>query len=140
MIETDKTIITKELTQDKEMKMAIDDAELKVAKEKHDLDNMIFSKYINWKLNTSPNSLLNTSIFKDEMDNIDKSSKLHPMIDECRKLISQKKMFDAKIMYNKIKARFESSEMDKIERNMVYNSLRALYNEIKLAQLTYVDD
>jgi len=62
------------------------------------------------------------------------------MIEECRRLIFQKKMFDAKVMYNKIKVHFESSEMDKTERNMVYNSLRALYNEIKLAQLTYVED
>jgi hypothetical protein len=140
VVQTDKNIIDKELTQDKELKDAIENAEARVSIEKRNLDSMIFSKYIEWKLNSAPNSLLSTSLFKDEIDSMDTNNKLYPMISECKKLISQKKMLDAKKMYNKIKDLFESSDLSKVDKSMIYNSLRALYNEIKLAELTYVAD
>lgn len=140
LVQNDKNLIDKEIVKDKELKMAIDSAEARIAKEKHDLDNMIFSKYIEWKLNSSPGSLLDMSTFKEEIDNMYKNNKVYPMIDECKRLLLKRKMFDAKVLYNKIKTLFETSELDNIEKTMIYNSLRALYNEIRLAELTRVDD
>jgi RNA polymerase-interacting CarD/CdnL/TRCF family regulator len=50
-------------------------------------------------------------------------------------MIMQGDISNAKKIYNAIKKSFESSKFSVIERKMLYNNIRALYNEIELASI-----
>ena len=130
MVEEKKKALNETLYEDQELKQAIDQSELKLSQERENLDNMIFSKYIKWKL-TEPKDTENISeILRDP-----KVEEIDNMIVECRSKVLDGKIIDAKRMYNAIKHKFETYQIDDYNRSMLFNSIRELYGDIQIAVL-----
>ncbi len=130
MVEQKKQALNERLYEDKELKHAIDQAEMKLSQERENLDNMIFSKYIKWKL-TSPDDTENISEILKEP----KVEEIEKMIVECRGIILKGNINEAKRMYNIIKHKFETYSIDDYNRSILFNAIRELYSDIQIAIL-----
>ncbi len=128
-LENNKNIITKELIEDKELKLAIDKAELELTSEKENLDNMIFSKYLENKLkNIKPGYLNKEDDWKNEL----KSHPLYRDIFDCRKVLLENDIVKAKSLYNLIRKSYDTIDSRKDEKEALYTAIRELYNDIQL--------
>src|SRR3989339_126519 len=127
-MEQKRNYVDKMFTEDKELQKAISNAELRLGKKREQLDNMIFSKYIEWKLKQPDSSEDVTKLFTNP-----KIDGLKKLIRECRKLIARDDIHQAKASYNNVKSLFES--MESKDKEMFYNIVRELYNDIQLAAM-----
>mgnify|MGYP000103159895 CR=1 FL=1 len=125
-----KEALNDTLYEDRELKRAIENAESKLAEERTNLDNMIFSKYIKWKLSGAEDNESITEILKDP-----KVDEINNMIVECRSKVLNGNIIEAKKMYNAIKHKFETYNIDDYNKNMLFNSIRELYSDIQIAVL-----
>jgi hypothetical protein len=124
----------KELTEDRALKQSITDSEKKLYEEKENLDKLIFSKYIDAKLkNITPGPMPHPT--KQDLNIEFENSEIYRLIKECKKLVSDKRIPDAKRMYNTIKILFENGSYDAIQRDMLFNTIKALYNDIQIASV-----
>jgi len=128
-VDESKRFVEKELTEDKELKQAIAAGEQSLAKEKENLDNMIFSRYIDSKLKSiKPEYLEKRQDWKAELH----SNPLYAQISDCRKLLLQRNINEAKSLYNNIRKSYEQVQTTKKEKEALYNAIRELYNDIQL--------
>jgi len=128
-VDTSKKFVEKELTEDKELKDAITKAEISLKQEKENLDNMMFSKYINTKLKSiKPDYLEKREDWKTAL----KSNPLYADISQCKKLLVQRNISEAKTLYNTIRKAFEQVQATKSEKEAMYYAIRELYNDIQL--------
>lgn len=130
MVAKKKQALNETLYEDRELKHAIESAESKLAEERANLDNMIFSKYIKWKLSGSEDNERITDILKDP-----KVDEINNMIVECRSKVLNGKISEAKRMYNDIKHKFETYQIDDYNKSMLFNAIRELYSDIQIAIL-----
>lgn len=130
MVEQKKQAVNERLYEDRELKHAIDNAEMKLSEDREKLDNMMFSKYIKWKLSEPDDSEKITDILRNP-----KVEEIDNLIVNCRSLLLNSKINDAKKLYNVIKHKFETSEIDAFNRSSLFNSIRELYGDINLAAL-----
>jgi hypothetical protein len=130
LVEQKKHALTERLHEDKELKYAIDQSELKLSEERENLDNMIFSKYIKWKLSEPTDAETISEILKDP-----KVDEINNMIVECRSKVLNGNIVEAKRMYNAIKHKFETYTIDDYNRTTLFNSIRELYGDIQIAVL-----
>ena len=128
-IEQNKKFIRKELSEDKELKRAIERGEVTLKKEKENLDNLVFSKYIEKKLKAIKPEYIET---KQDMKIDLESNPLYDQIKQCRQVLGQGNIKTAKEEYNSIKRSFEYSRLQKKEREALYTAIRELYNDIQL--------
>lgn len=137
-IQKNKKTLRRDIDEDKDLRISIKKAENKLYKEKENLDNMIFSKYIESKLSSiRPKSMIKTEMARDDFDIKVETQQIYELMTECKNKLLQKDISNAKKIYTSIKKLYEKTKFDKIEKDMVYNSIRALYNEI---QLTIVEN
>lgn len=130
MVAQKRQALNETLYEDRELKHAIDYAESKLAEERANLDNMIFSKYIKWKLSGSEDNESISDILKDP-----KVDEINNMIVECRSKVLNGNISEAKKMYNEIKHKFETYQIDHYNKSMLFNSIRELYSDIQIAAL-----
>jgi len=128
-VSIDAKNVEKELAEDKELKDAISKAELSLTDEKANLDKMIFSKYIENKLKSIKPSYLET---KQDWKVALKSNPIYEQISQCRKLLVQRNLNDAKKQYNDIRKAYDQVDAPKKEKEALYNAIRELYNDIQL--------
>jgi hypothetical protein len=134
-IDKDRKILKKELHEDKELKKAISGAEIRLKQEHENLSKTIFSKYIESSLgNVKPGFGVNEPTSVD-FNMAYEGDGIYSSIKDCKAMIMQGDISNAKKIYNAIKKSFESSKFSVIERKMLYNNIRALYNEIELASI-----
>ncbi|MEM4637792.1 MAG: hypothetical protein QXK76_02065 [Candidatus Woesearchaeota archaeon] len=118
------------IEEDVELKNAIEESEKKLAEERANLDNMIFSKYIKWKLSDDKEKEDISEILKNpEVDEINN------LIVECRTKLVNNDFKEAKRIYNIIKNKFENSKIDDYNKSLLFNSIMELFNDIKIAML-----
>ena len=91
---------------------------------------MIFSKYIAWKL-TEPDDNSNIS----ELIKNPAADEIRSIISECRTMLLQGKLYEAKKIYNSVKYKFENSDIDEFSKATLYNEIRQLYSDIELAEI-----
>jgi hypothetical protein len=128
-LDNTKKTVDKELSEDMGLKQAIDAAELKLARERENLDNLIFSKYVENRLKSiKPEYLEKQDDWKAEL----KSNPLYAQISNCRQLLSQHKIDEAKVLYNSVRKSYDIIQVTKTEKEALYNSIRELYNDIQL--------
>ncbi|HYD03081.1 MAG TPA: hypothetical protein VEC16_02175, partial [Alphaproteobacteria bacterium] len=128
-IDKNKQKVETELTEDKELKNAILNAEKALIEEKKNLDNLIFSKYIENKLkNIKPETLSSSEDWRTELN----SNPLYKQINQCKALLSQRKVNDAKSLYNQIRQAYENAQVSRKEKEALYVAIRELYNDIQL--------
>jgi hypothetical protein len=128
-VDVNKKHIDKELNEDKELKTAINKAEAALVKEKENLDNMIFSRYIENKLKSiKPEYLDKREDWKTEL----KSNPLYEQINHCKKLLSQHSLAEAKSLYNSIRKAYDQVHTSRKEKEALYTTIRELYNDIQL--------
>lgn len=130
MVAQKRQALNETLYEDRELKHAIDGAESKLAEERSNLDNMIFSKYIKWKLSGSEDNESISEILKDP-----KVDEINNMIVECRSKVLNGNIGEAKSMYNAIKHKFETYHIDDYNKSMLFNAIRELYSDIQIAIL-----
>jgi hypothetical protein len=128
-IDVNKKTVERELSEDKELKDAISKAEVSLAHEKENLDKMIFSKYIENKLKSiKPEYLEKRQDWKVAL----KSNPLYEQMSQCRKLLMQRNLVDAKKQYNDIRKAYEQVNAPRKEKEALYTAIRELYNDIQL--------
>jgi hypothetical protein len=133
-VEKARSRIRRELTEDRELKHAIQKAEQRITREKKNLDNMVFSKYIESKLKSIvPDTIAKDIILPDSSLNPE-AIRIYNMIENCKSMLSQN-IPQAKREYNHIKRLYENGRFDKYDRAMIFNALRYLYNDIQLATI-----
>jgi len=121
--------IEKELVEDRELQTAIGKAEDSLVREKANLDNMIFGKYIEKKLRSiKPEYLEKKQDWKVALH----SNPLYEQISSCRKLLSQKDIEGAKSAYSDIRRAYNSLQTSRKEKEALYTAIRELYNDIQL--------
>jgi hypothetical protein len=130
LVEQKKHALNERLHDDLELKQAIDQSETKLSQERENLDNMIFSKYIKWKLSDSKDAETISEMLKDP-----KVDEINNMIVECRSKALSGNVVEAKRMYNTIKHKFETYSIDDYNRSILFNSIRELYGDIQIAVL-----
>lgn len=130
MVEQKKQALNERLYEDKELKQAIDQSEIKLSQERENLDNMIFSKYIKWKLSEPTDSENISDILKNPL-----VDEINNMIVDCRSKVLNGNITEAKKMYNAIKHKFETYNIDDYNRSMLFNAIRELYSDIQIAIL-----
>ncbi|MGV8141448.1 MAG: hypothetical protein ACP5NW_03335 [Candidatus Woesearchaeota archaeon] len=128
-VEQSKATIERELHDDTELKDALTAAEAKLSDEKQNLDNLIFSKYLESNLkNIKPE-------YADKKQDWNNESKSHPLygqITQCRQLLLQMKMTEAKALYNNIRRAYEQIPNSSGDKEGLYTAIRELYNDIQL--------
>jgi len=128
-VDKNKTQISRELGEDKELKYAIDRAQSTLIKERENLDNTIFSKYLDNKLTSiKPEYLEKKQDWKAEL----LSNPLYERIAHCRELLEQHDIDGAKSLYNNIRKDYAEVHASQREKEALYTSIRELYNEIQL--------
>ena len=128
-IEHNRTVIDKEFSEDKELKHAIEGAETELVREKENLDNLIFSKYLENRLKSiKPEYLEKQDDWKTEL----KSNPLYKQIFACRQALVQHNITEAKVLYNAIRRSYDSLNVTRKEKEALYTALRELYNDIQL--------
>lgn len=130
LVEKKKEALNTRLYEDKELKQAIDEAEIRLSQDRENLDNMIFSKYIQWKLSEPDDTKQITDILKNPL-----VEDINNKIVECRAKLLSGKILDSKKMYNDIKYLFETSDIDDYNRSLLFNSIRELYSDIQIASI-----
>ena len=128
-IDSSKSFVESELTEDKELKSAIEKAEKSLVQEKENLDKMIFDKYLNNNLkNIKPEYMQTRQEWKIALRN----NPLFDQISQCRKLLIQRNIIGAKKLYNDIRKAYDEVEAPAKEKEALYTSIRELYNDIQL--------
>ncbi len=128
-IDENKKAVEKELNEDKELKQAITAAEQKLIEEKENLDKAIFNKYLENKLKSiKPEYLEKRSDWKAELQ----SHPLYAQISQCKQLLSQRNINEAKSLYNVVRKSYEQVQTSPKEKEALYYVIRELYNEIQL--------
>jgi hypothetical protein len=128
-IEVNKNIIIKEFNEDKELKLAIERAESDLISERENLDNLVFSKYLENRLkNVQPAYLKKEDDWRAEL----KSHPLYQDIFNCRRVLAQNDILQAKSLYNAIRKSYDLIDSTKKEKEALYTALRELYNDIQL--------
>jgi hypothetical protein len=65
-----------------------------------------------------------------------KKDSLYQLIDTCKDLVTNNKITEAKVFYNQIREKYYDKEFsDTKEKEAVHNLIRALYDEINLAEI-----
>lgn len=124
-----KKAVDSELAEDKELKSAIEKAQARLLQEKENLDNMVFSKYIETKLKTIKPEYLES---RDDWKNALKSNPLYEQIGLCKRLLAQHNLTEAKALYNTIRKSYDQANLSKKEKAALYTAIRELYNDIQL--------
>jgi hypothetical protein len=83
-----------------------------------------------------------TSEVFEENDDFTKSispdvKQLFLMIQQCKDMLENNQLVDAKNYYRTIKEKFSKSKMESREKEIVYNTIRELYDDISLALVDY---
>jgi len=128
-IDEKKTLLEKDIVEDTELRQAITKAEDALAREKANLDNMIFSKYIEKKLKSiKPEYLEKKQDWKAALH----SNPLYERMGQCKKLLSQRDIEGAKTLYNNIRKEYDSLQVSRKEKEALYTAIRELYNDIQI--------
>ncbi|MGV8086077.1 MAG: hypothetical protein ACP5N1_00460 [Candidatus Woesearchaeota archaeon] len=128
-MELSKRIIDKEYNEDKELKHAIENAEIELIRERENLDKLVFSKYLDNKLKSiKPEYLAKQDDWRTEL----RSHPLYEQIALCRKTLSHNNIADAKSLYNAIRKSYDSIDSSRKEKEALYTAIRELYNDIQL--------
>jgi hypothetical protein len=128
-VEQNRKVFKRELTEDRELKRAIDKGEMTLRREKENLDNIVFSKYIEKKLRTIRPTNADS---KQELKISLESNPLYDTIKQCRQVLEEGNTVGAKDIYNKIKRSFEHTKLLKKEHDALYTAIRELYTDIQL--------
>jgi hypothetical protein len=129
-IDKGKKTVEKELYEDKELKDALASAEATLSQEKQNLDGMIFNKYIENNLKSiKPEYLESKQDWKNELQ----THPLYDQIEQCRQMLLQRKLTEAKTIYNVIRKAYEQvPDSSKEEKEALYTAIRELYNDIQI--------
>ena len=57
------------------------------------------------------------------------------MIEQCKSLLQDNKVRDAKIIYKQLRDKFNASKIEASAKSTLYNSIRELYDDINLASM-----
>lgn len=79
----------------------------------------------------------------DNLDKLDQimdmpelqQAELYRLVSRCREVLRQRNFDQAKNLYNQIKERYAKLDADEEEKQIIYNTIRELYDDIKLAML-----
>ena len=58
------------------------------------------------------------------------------MVEKCQGMIESRQLNDAKRFYNQIKEKFMSSDMEPRDKEILYNAIRELYDDVYLAVIS----
>ncbi len=72
---------------------------------------------------------------EDVVDYIKNHPKIYEMSEKCRDSIRDGNIEESKEFYNKLREIYDHSSLEGIEKSIIYNVIRELYNEIQLALL-----
>jgi hypothetical protein len=117
-------------TQVQKEKSSLRKEEESLAFEKKDAEQGVFDKYLQSKLKEIQPRV------EAPVDVPLRQHKLYDDINVCRELLSQGRIEAAKGAYNKIKSDFQKAKVSSSEKNMLYNAVRELYDDIHLAMLS----
>jgi hypothetical protein len=129
-IDQKRNFITQKVDEERELRNAIDNTEVRLSKEREALDSKIFSKYIEWKLANRDDASELANLFQNP-----RTDEMTKQITKCRSLLGQGKIIEAKRLYNAIKNGFDNLSSD--NKDMMYTSVRELYNDIQLMSLQH---
>lgn len=112
-----------------EIKKAQDSIETK----KRLIEKEGFERYLRSKLTGTVPGEDDEDIYPD----IHKVKHIHiyNMIDECKKALDAGDIQKAKLLYTKSREAFSKAKISSVEKHLLYNSLRELYDDIHLASL-----
>lgn len=84
-----------------------------------------------------------SSISFDDMEKLDEvmampeleQAEVYRLVTRCRELLRKKNYDNAKNVYNEIKERYAKLDIDSEEKQIIYNTIRELYDDIRLAMI-----
>ncbi|MBC8495590.1 hypothetical protein H8D36_05525 [archaeon] len=115
------------LTEVKEIEKHIEDEEKELL-DNRKMGDINFQKYLHSKFQE----------LSDKPENkVDENLKeFYQLIDICQDMVKNNQLFDAKNVYSKIKDKFHGSNISSDDREILYNSIRELYDDINLSLIS----
>ena len=62
-------------------------------------------------------------------------AEIYRLVTRCRQLLREKDYDNAKKVYNDIKERYNKLNVESEEKQIIYNTVRELYDDIRLAMI-----
>lgn len=140
MLSEQKTQIRTDLDEMRKIDMNLEQVEVNIRRQKESLEKEGFQRYIQAKLqevnpaSTEHVEIAHTLVEEHELEKA-LYKDINDLVEECKRLISQRKIAEAKAMYNTIRERYAHSDLNKNEKSMLYNQIRELYDDIHLQDL-----
>lgn len=138
IIDEHKNHIRQKLDEVKQIDENLTKTEDSIVHQRESLEKEGFQKYLKARLNSIGTVGEEESPDKHD-DELDKSqnAEFYDRITECHKAINEARLNDAKRLYNDLKNLYHerSKQLEEKVRNHIYNSIRELYDDIKLASL-----
>lgn len=116
------------LTEVKEIEKHIEEEEKELL-DNRKMGDINFQKYLHSKFQE-----LSDSPVHEESDK--KLKEFYQLIDICQDMVKNNQLFDAKNVYSKIKDKFHGSDISSDDREILYNSIRELYDDINLSMIS----
>ncbi|MBC8501471.1 MAG: hypothetical protein ISS25_04120 [Nanoarchaeota archaeon] len=91
------------------------------------IEDLDFRKYLHAKL---------TDMSEEEPEVNKMVEEFYIMIENCRNMVKNHQLNDAKRLYNDIKAKFSRTDLNPRNKEILYNSIRELYDDIYLAVIS----
>lgn len=84
-----------------------------------------------------------SSISFDDLEKVDEvlnlpeleQAQIYRLVSRCRELLRKRNYEDAKRVYNEIKDRYSKLEVEEDDKQIIYNTVRELYDDIRLAMI-----
>jgi predicted flap endonuclease-1-like 5' DNA nuclease len=120
--------------------VAVEYAKNFIEDEKSKLIDDEFEQYLKDQLSGSGNINYNDikTIDNLKVPNLGSNTKsLHNLVDTCRRLLKEHKVSEAKVYYNQLRERYYGMSFSNIqEKEEIHNTVRSLYDEINLADMS----
>ncbi|MBN1377226.1 hypothetical protein JW949_02735 [Candidatus Woesearchaeota archaeon] len=136
-VEEEKEKVEKDL-EDKEELFGLRKIEIPRKNKKRSHKDNDFEEFLKEKLGElrpEDASFRKKVVGEDVVDYIRNHPKIYEMSEKCRDSIRNGDIGAAKEFYEKLREIYEQSSLDGIEKSIIYNVIRELYNEIQLALL-----
>ncbi len=140
IINEQKAQVREDLDEMRKIDMNLEQVEVNIRNQKEVLEHEGFQKYIQAKLQeVNPGSLDHVELAHTVVEEHEFEKALYKdlsdLIDECKQLLAEDKLAEAKILYNTIRQRYASSDLTKNEKSLLHNQIRELYDDIHLHDL-----
>jgi hypothetical protein len=120
----------------KELHDAIRNTQHEIINERKQMEQDSYHSYLQNELDTTPAGQPGASIERDLSFVNKKDLPIYQKVEECRQALERRDLDAARKLYNELRDEFQKVKVAPSERDIIYNSIRELYDDIHLAMLS----